>query len=94
MVADLYASFAWGSLIVIYLFGWGLVTLWKRHQLRGGLWTVLFAEAMILTIYIPTQSFSAFYDRFLIMFVVTVVVFKLWVKRGKSSGYAAPAGPW
>jgi hypothetical protein len=80
-IANLYGSFAWGALLALFLFGWGLALLWKRHRLRGGLWTVLFGEAMILSVYLPTQSFSAFYHRFLIMWVVTLVVFKVWVRE-------------
>jgi hypothetical protein len=80
-VANLYGSFAWGALLAIFLFGWGLALLWKRHRLRGGFWTVLFGEAMILSIYLPTQSFSAFYHRFLIMWAVTLVVFNVWLRE-------------
>ncbi|QVL50087.1 MAG: hypothetical protein KFB96_06370 [Thiocapsa sp.] len=100
-VANLYGSFAWGVLLVMFLFGWGLAALWNRHRLRGGLWTLLFAEAMILSIYLPTQSFSAFYHRFLIMAVVTTILWRIWVDRGGrasrppgSRGRYRPLPPW
>ena len=78
-IADIYQEFAWGALAVIFLFGWGLSALWRRHRLRGGVWTAIFAQAMILTIYIPTQSFSAFYHRFLFMAIITVLTWRFWI---------------
>ena len=75
-IANLYSSFSWGVLLAMFLFGWSLAVLWKRHRLRGGLWTVLYGQAMILSVYLPTQSFSAFYQRFLIMTAISVLVFR------------------
>jgi hypothetical protein len=83
-IANLYSSFSWGVLLAMFLFGWSLAVLWKRHRLRGGLWTVLYGQAMILSVYLPTQSFSAFYQRFLIMTVIAVLVFRFIAKTRPS----------
>lgn len=88
-VANLHSDFAWGVVLALYLFGWSLAVLWKRHRLRGGLWSILFVEAMILSVYLPTQSFSAFYHRFLIMAIVSVLAWNYWIKasaRPKRNG--------
>jgi oligosaccharide repeat unit polymerase len=80
-IANLHGDFSWGVVIALFLLGWGFALLWKRHRLRGGLWSLLFVEAMILSIYLPTQSFSAFYHRFLIMAAVSIIAWKLWMKK-------------
>jgi len=78
-IADIYHEFAWGGVIVVYLFGRGLSGLWRRHSLFGGIWTIVFAEAMILCVYLPTQSFSAWFHRFLFMSVISALVWRYWI---------------
>ncbi|MBT8419553.1 MAG: oligosaccharide repeat unit polymerase [Gammaproteobacteria bacterium] len=82
-IADIYSEFAWGVVVVTYLFGRAHAAVWRRHRIRGGMWTVLLIEMLILSIYIPTQSFSAWYHRFLFMGVSTFLVWQYWIARGK-----------
>jgi hypothetical protein len=84
-LADLYHEFWWFCLVAAYCFGrvysWG----WYKHRIRGELWTVLFAEMVILGIYVPTQSFSAWFHRYLFMAVFTALFWRLFVgKAGRS----------
>jgi hypothetical protein len=81
-LSDLYGNFSFGVFLAVFFLGWFLAVLWSRHRLRGGVWSVVFAEAMILSVYLPTQSFSAFYQRLLIMSAITILVFKFYVKPG------------
>lgn len=81
LVADLYAEFAWGMLIVVLLLGRCYGWLWERHRVRSGLWSVLYLELIILSIYLPVQSFSAVMHRFLFMSIITVLVWRYWIDR-------------
>lgn len=78
--ADVYYEFAWGVVIISFLLGRFLSMLWTRHRTRGGLWTVLFLEALILSIYLPTQSLTAFMHRMLFMGVITYLAWRYWIE--------------
>lgn len=79
-IADLYVEFSWGALLAFYLLGRTFALVWKKHRLVGGIWTVLFAEMLALSIYLPTQSFSAWLHRLLFMGIITALLWKYWVK--------------
>ncbi|ABK19015.1 hypothetical protein Sfum_3342 [Syntrophobacter fumaroxidans MPOB] len=66
-VADLFVEFSWGGLIVAFLYGALVGFVWRRARLLGGIWLMELCLAMMLSIYIPTQSVSAFLQRFLLM---------------------------
>lgn len=79
-IADVYYEFAWGAVFVSYLLGRLLSMFWIRHRLRGGLWTILFLETLTLSIYLPTQSLTAFLHRLMFMGIVTYLVWRHWVE--------------
>lgn len=79
-VADVYYEFSWVAILVCYLLGRLLVNFWLRHRSRGGLWTILFLETLILSIYLPTQSLTAFLHRLIFMGVITYLVWNYWVE--------------
>ena len=66
-ISDLFGEFGWGAVLVMYLVGRGFAFLRSRRLSRGGVWDLLYFEALILSIYLATQSFSAFYHRYLIL---------------------------
>jgi hypothetical protein len=82
-VADLYGEFSWGAVIILYFIGRAFAALNNRRRARGGMWVLLYVEALILSIYLATQSFSAFYHRYLILAIPTVVAWKYFVSRGR-----------
>ena len=65
----------------MYLVGRGFAFLHSRRLSRGGVWDLLYFEALILSIYLATQSFSAFYHRYLILAVPTIVAWKVFMHR-------------
>lgn len=65
-VADLFVEFSWGGVIVAFFYGALVGYVWRRARLLGGLWLLELCLTMILSIYIPTQSVSAFFQRFLL----------------------------
>jgi hypothetical protein len=72
--SDIFLEFKWGCLPFSYLFGFFLSWLWKRSVSHGGLWLVLYLLSTILYVYIPFQSLSAFYHRFLFISFFTILL--------------------
>lgn len=81
-IADAYLEFAWGCLVIAYLMGRFCAWVWSNSILRGGIWTVMLMEICILGVYLPTQSLSAFWHRFLFMVVPTWLIWRHYVLRG------------
>ncbi len=80
-ITDLFGEFGWGAVLVMYLVGRWFAFLRSRRLSRGGVWDLLYFEALILSIYLATQSFSAFYHRYLILAVPTIVAWKVFTHR-------------
>jgi hypothetical protein len=84
-IFNLFADFSWGAVVVMYLIGRAFAELRYRRLAQQGVWDLLYLEALMLTIYLATQSFSAFYHRYLILAVPTLLMWELFVKRHPSS---------
>lgn len=80
-ISDLFSEFGWGAVVALYLVGRGFAALRFRARIHGGVWVLLHLETLTLSIYLATQSFSAFYYRYLILAVPTVIAWKLYVHR-------------
>ena len=76
-LADAFLEWSWGGIIACYCLGRGFGWLWKKWVSRGGVWTVIYAEAMILSIFLPSQSLGAWLYRFLLLSIPTMFAFKL-----------------
>ncbi len=76
---DLFFEFSWVGLLFCmplgYVFGW----MWSQSCIRGGLWTLLYIELAALSIYIPTQSVSAVFHRYLVMSVPTIIIWRWYI---------------
>ena len=81
-IADVFGEFSWGAILVFYLVGRGFSLLYFKRRTVGGVWTLLYLEALIPTIYLATQSFEAFYYRYLILAVPTILSWR--IVRGTS----------
>jgi hypothetical protein len=86
MLSDLYTEWWWFALVVLFAFGFFLRWLWVKHRTVGQIWTVIFLSGIGLCIYLPTQSFSAWYHRFLVMAVGTFISWRWIVGRDVRSG--------
>ena len=75
-IADAFAEFSWGVLVFAYLLGRFYGYLWNKARLVKGVWTLLYIEAATLSIYVPTQSVSAVFQRFLFMSIPTLLLWK------------------
>lgn len=79
-VADLFLEFSYLSFIACYVFGWLYSYLWRRAVLDRGEWSILYLFAAVLSIYVPTQSVSAWTYRFVFLSVPTMVLWRLMVQ--------------
>ena len=75
--ADAFLEWSWGGVIACYLLGRGFGWLWKKWVSQGGVWTVVYAESMILSIFLPSQSLGAWLYRFLLLSIPTVLIFRI-----------------
>lgn len=80
---DLFVEFRWGAPIGCFLIGWFFGKLWKNASRSGGVWTLLYVQAAALSIYVPTQSVSAVFHRFLFIAIPTYFIWRYYI--GKSS---------
>ncbi len=90
-ISDLFGEFGWGAIAVMYLIGRGFAELRFRRQTRQGVWNLLYLEALMLSIYLATQSFSAFYHRYLILACPTLIVWQVFVGQHSVSTRTALA---
>lgn len=76
-IADGFAEFGWGVVIMFYLLGRLYASVWRRHRTSGGYWTVLMFLMIGLSVYLPSQSFSAWLVRFAFCAVGSFVFLRL-----------------
>jgi hypothetical protein len=75
--SDLFGEFSWLAIFVYYLLGRGMIKLYHMHRESGEIWTVIYLASLPLTIYLATQSFSAFYHRFLVFAIPAMLIW--WI---------------
>lgn len=77
--ADLFLEFSWAGVLGCLAIGFMYGRLWRNACRYGELWTLLFVEAAALSVYVPTQSVSAVFHRFLFMAVPTILVWRSYI---------------
>ena len=78
-VADLFREFSWGCAFAMYLYGLFYRTVWQRARRQQGIWMILYVIAASLSIYIPTQSMSAVFHRFLFLSIPLALLWRMVV---------------
>jgi hypothetical protein len=76
-IADGFAEFSFGVVAMFYLLGRLYGHVWARHRTTGGFWTVLLFLMLGLSVYLPSQSFSAWVVRFFYGAVGSYVLLRL-----------------
>jgi oligosaccharide repeat unit polymerase len=79
-IGDLFIEFSWGAVPACFVIGWLFALLWRRSVVRGGLWTIIHACTLILSLYFVTQTVEAFLFRFLVILVPTSL---FWIARSR-----------
>ena len=90
-VADLFREFSWGSALAMFLYGLFYRIVWQRAREYQGFWMILYITAASLSIYIPTQSMSAVFHRFLFLSIPLAALWRAFI--GPFTYQAAPPGP-
>lgn len=91
VLSDLYSEWWWFAIAVLFGLGRFLRWLWFKHRMIGQVWTVIFLGAIGLCVYLPTQSFSAWYQRFLVMSIGTFLAWRWFVGRDVRKTRTEPA---
>lgn len=79
-VADTYAEFSWGGLIVSFLIGLLYGFLWKKAVILRTIWTVIYLEAAAVSVYLVTQgTTSAWMFRLLFLVIPTLLIWHFWI---------------
>jgi oligosaccharide repeat unit polymerase len=84
-IADVYLEFSWGVLPFFLVLGRILARIWSLHRERGGVWSVIHCIMLALSIYLATQSFSAWAHRLLFIGGPTVALWSLWITRDSAA---------
>ena len=80
-VADLYVEFGYGAIVAAFLFGWLYGVLWRRALVRGGIWGIVYATSLVLSLYFVSQTVEAILFRFLVICVPTVFLWQYQARR-------------
>ncbi|MCA9025594.1 MAG: oligosaccharide repeat unit polymerase [Planctomycetaceae bacterium] len=81
LVMDLFLEFSWGAIPVCFLLGLMFSSIWKRWVSRGGIWTLIYVEMMILSVYLITQSVGAWLYRTMLLVGMTWIFWRTNMPR-------------
>jgi hypothetical protein len=85
VICDFFMEFSYVGLLACFAFGWLYAFLWRKAGTTGGVWSALYLFAVVLSIYVPTQNFNAWYYRFFVMSVPTIVIWRLYLAESPTS---------
>jgi oligosaccharide repeat unit polymerase len=91
-IADAFIEFWWFGVIVCYLIGRLYGYCWTRSVLAGQIWTVIYVELLVLSVYLPAQSVGAWLYRALLLIVPTWILWqRVVVPRQRQAASTGPA---
>lgn len=80
IVGDLFVEFSWGAIPAAFLFGWVFGVGWRRFLVEGGIWTIVYLALFAFSVFAMMQTVpAAFFSRFLIVVVPTVLLWWRWI---------------
>lgn len=95
-VADVFREFSWLTPVAMYFYGMFFRVVWYGARTRQGVWILLYVLAASLSIYVPTQSASAVFHRFLFLSVPLVLLWhgmiRPYMRRNIMGQHPAQAG--
>jgi len=86
-IADGFGEFSWFVILMFYVLGRAFAAVYGLHRREGGFWSIIMFMMLALSIYLPTQSFSAWMHRLLFMSVFAYLFWKLSVGPIRRSPY-------
>jgi oligosaccharide repeat unit polymerase len=78
-IADGYKEFSWGVLGMFFVIGKAFALAYARHRRHGGFWTVLLMMMLALSVYLPSQTFSAWMHRLMFMGIFAYLFWRMFV---------------
>lgn len=84
-VADAFLEFSWGVVLFSYFLGRVFSTVWRRHSTEGQFWSVLYIVMVVLSIYLATQSVTAWAHRLLFIGGMTYVFWRYFIKTPRTA---------
>lgn len=80
-VADSFLEFSWGIVIFSFILGRGFSAAWRRHNTQGQFWSAIYIVMVVLSIYLATQSFTAWAHRALFIGGLTYLFWRYFVSE-------------
>lgn len=98
-ISDGFVEFSWGVVLMFLLIGRAFSASYVRHRYEGGFWSIIYFAMLALSIYLPTQSFSAWMLRLLLMagvayFFWRIVIGPVSRASGLEEAHASPPRSW
>lgn len=87
-VADAFLEFSWGVVLFSYFLGRVFSTVWRRHSAEGQFWSVIYIVMVVLSIYLATQSVTAWAHRLLFIGGITYLLWRYFIKAPRAAGRA------
>jgi len=82
LIGDAFLELAWGGILVCFLIGYLYAWLWQQAVMKHGLWTILYFEACVVSVYLPTQGLAtAWLYRFAYLAVPSIILWRLLFKK-------------
>jgi oligosaccharide repeat unit polymerase len=97
-IADGFGEFSWFVILMFYLIGRAFAASYALHRREGGFWSAVLYMMLALSIYLPTQSFSAWLHRLSFMSVFAYLFWRMTVGpvrkvRSRIPPYPRPLHP-
>jgi hypothetical protein len=80
--------------IICYLIGKLYRYCWTRATHSGQIWTVIYVQLLVVSVYLPAQSVEAWLYRALLLIVPTWIIWERVVVRVWRRAIAARASDW
>lgn len=79
LIGDAFLELSWMGIGICFLVGWFYAWLWRNAVWKHGLWTLLYFEACVVSVYLPTQGLAtAWLYRFAYLAVPSLIIWWLF----------------
>lgn len=80
-ISDLFLEFSWFGMVVCFLIGRAYARGWYLSLTKGGYWTLIYIEMLILSIYLPSQNVEAWLYRLMLLSLLCYLFWRLAVPQ-------------
>ncbi len=94
LIGDAFLELSWAGVFVCLFMGWFYAWLWRNAVWKHGLWTLLYFEACVVSVYLPTQGLAtAWLYRFAYLAVPSLLLWWLFFSGRVRTLYVRPLPP-